>query len=126
MLRPKGVEIYLIYECPKCRCEWSRRPIEVKKLGGFLCDGCGHFTKFEPLDRATVKIKWKKVKELLKKVVEKEQKPSISTLTKIQEDAILALTSLGFPKKQSKEFVAEHNFQSVEDYIQGAVRKGTA
>lgn len=113
MLHPIKAEVYLIYKCPHCDCEWSKTPKEVIKLKGMVCDGCGQYTQFHPISNVSVKLLTNN------KVQQKKVK-----LTDIQNDAILALIKLGFPKKEAKIFVSEHRFQTIEDYIQGAVTKG--
>lgn len=124
--KPISVELYLIYRCPKCKCEWTKRPKEAKLLKGMICESCGYFIRFKPIETAKVKLTYRgsSSRPAVAKIA-KVVKPAKSALTKVQEDAILAMKSLGFPVRQSKEFVLQHQFQSIEDYIQAAVREGT-
>lgn len=124
-LKPKYAEVYLIYCCPKCHCEWSQTTKEVKCLRGMICSGCDYFIKFTPIKHIKVTPTYGIVKKK-RRFVEKVEKPAKPPLTNLQNDAILALVALGFPKRESKEFVESHRLQSIEDYIQAAVRKGTS
>lgn len=128
LLKPKTAEVYLIYECPKCRCEWGKTPKEVIRLPGFVCQGCNTYSEFEPIAKVRVIPDYVRRGETVNKPPNKDKNsatPGKAGLTEVQRDAILALTSLGFPKKESKKFVAGHNFASIETYVQAAIREGT-
>jgi hypothetical protein len=117
MLKPKKADVYLIYECPSCNCEWTKTPKEVILLKAMVCEGCGSYIKFAPIEQV-------KVVPVYKGSIVKTT-PKIEPASLIQQDAISALVNLGFPKRESKDFVLAHKFASIEDYIQAAVRKGT-
>lgn len=120
MLKPKKAEVQLIYECPKCGMEWSKTPKEVILLGCMLCLGCDTFMVFEPIEIVKVTPIYLNESSNLPK----NRNSSEPALTNLQKTAIIALTERGFPKKETVEFIKNHSFQSVEDYIQGAIRKG--
>lgn len=118
MIKPIRPELYLVYRCPKCGCEWNKTLKEVKYVKRMICDGCQKVSTFHPIKHIKIIPTYLKVPSNVKK------NKSNVILTKLQEDAILALERRGFPKKESRKFVSSRNFQSVEDYIQAAVRKG--
>jgi len=117
MLKPIKADVYLVYECPKCKCEWTKTPKEVILLKAMVCEGCGSYIKFAPIEQVNV-VPIYKTKETI-------PSPKTKKISAVQEDAISALVNLGFPKRESKDFVISHKFASIEDYIQAAVRKGT-
>ena len=116
-IRPKSAEVYLIYECLECHCEWNKTPKEVKLLGGMVCSGCNAYSKFEPINAIRVTPFYGKEQARRVEVTKpKEYSP-------LEMDAIGALRSIGFSLNASKEYISSHSFSSVEEYIRGALAK---
>lgn len=120
-IKPISTDIFLTYQCPNCECEWSFTPKQVQMVGKMFCNNCETLTLFEPLRSVDVTPNYGGSAPRLTEIPLKTESKA---LTSVQEDAIMALTGLGFGKKEATDFVTKHKFQSVEDYIQGVFRKG--
>ncbi len=121
MIRPISAEVYLKYRCAKCHCEWDKTLKEVKLLGGMICGGCETYSKFEPISeiRVTPIFSTETVKAPKQTQTNKQVE-----LSDVKKDAISALISLGCGSKESREFVTTHEYDTIEEYITAAVKKG--
>lgn len=111
-LKPKNAEVYLVYECPSCKCEWLQTPKHVIKLKGMVCDNCDTYVEFEPISGVNVVPMY--TREATKNTpIEKKSKE----LTVAQTEAIEALVSVGVNKKEVVDFVSRNELSNAEDYI---------
>lgn len=113
MNTPIRAEVYLIYQCPQCKCEWGQTPKAVVQVGAMVCENCNFLIRFEPIRNVRVIP-----------VYVNPPKTSKPVLTSVQKYAIKMLVQRGFPKRETVSFVKAHKFTNVNDYIQGAIRLG--
>lgn len=128
-MKPVSAKLYLIYRCPTCSCEWESSAKEVKRLEGFFCQNCETFCKFDPIDSIDVVPHYrnKKNKEKPNEVTPPE-KPDWKieqeeAFNKMKLDAVDALYSLGFKRKEAKSIVDNNDCNSIEAYLILATRK---
>lgn len=120
-LLPKKAKVYLLYDCSCCGCEWEFSAKEVRLLPGFVCSSCETYNKFKKIEKIEIRPVFSPV--VSKAIAKKKEKVEKPGLTQVQENAILALVSIGFSKKESERFVNGKNFSSPEEYIIAATRK---
>ena len=119
MLTPINAKVFLTYICPNCYLEIDVSHREAISIGKVICYGCENLLILRPIEIVKVTPMY-----LDESSIPKNRKSNEPALTNLQKTAIIALTQRGFPKKETAEFVSSHSFQSIEDYIQGAIRKG--
>lgn len=118
-IRPVRVDLWLIYECEKCKAEHWARAQETSFPGGFLCF-CGAKNKFEQIERVSITPKYKKQQE---KLVGQTENKNID-YEKAVDNAELrfALEKLGYrtnvAKHLAQKYSAEHLSLNTEQLLE--------
>lgn len=107
-MKPKGIEVYLVYECPKCNAQHTTSREETIFPGGVLC-WCGEKIEFEPISTITAQIHYS-----TKKYIKKEKEVSVSPN---RDDLIIGLVNLGYNKAYLQKRVKELGNISEEEIL---------
>ena len=93
-LTPSRYEVQLVYECPSCELEHYATVEETRFPGGVLCY-CGDKIKFKPIQGTSLSLKSKGRKE-------RKPNPQKNKDSKLLEDLVSALCSVGYKKSEAK------------------------
>ncbi len=101
MLKPKSVDLYLVYGCPNCGAEHTATREETIFPGGVLC-GCGEKIRFKPIKTVVVTPNYGEPKKTT------VDKPTRNPQTEQNhQDVVALLVGLGYNKLVARRRVAE-------------------
>lgn len=114
MLKPKSVDLYLVYGCPNCGAEHTATREETIFPGGVLC-GCGEKIRFQPID--TIKV-----------IPNYREKP-VKTTVKVEktennhEDVVALLVGMGYNKSYARDKVEKLKNLSEKEILEVILRE---
>lgn len=114
MLKPKSVDLYLVYGCPNCGAEHTATREETIFPGGVLCN-CGEKIIFQPIKTITVRPNY-----------EPENKSPAKKIDKVQsnhDDVVALLVGLGYNKLVARRRVAELSHLKDEQIIETLLKE---
>ena len=120
-IKPSHYEVYPIYVCA-CGAEWQQTVEETEFPAGILCH-CGTKLKLETIENLEVKASFKSDS---KPIRQPDSQPTENCEQKdeVYRDAIPALVSMGFKKKEAENLIDKHYVEGVtpEDLVEGILR----
>lgn len=116
MLKPKSVDLYLVYGCPSCGAEHTATREETIFPGGVLCY-CGEKIKFQPID--TIKVIPNYREKLAKSAVK------IDKTDKKHDDVVALLVGMGYNRSYAKSRVEQLKNLSEKEILEIILKEKT-
>ena len=117
-LKPSHYDVYPVFTCPKCGCEWQQSIEETVFPAGILCH-CDAQLKLDTIESIKVDAVFVSDNKGQVSSNKKEQKDS-----HVDEDVIHSLVNMGYKKKEAGDLVDKYTRDGVssEDLIGDILR----
>lgn len=99
MLKPKSVDLYLVYGCPSCGAEHTATREETIFPGGVLC-GCGEKIRFKPIKTVVVTPHYEENRKVFTEKKTKNKQPEQS-----HQEVVDLLVGLGYNRLVARKKV---------------------
>ena len=104
-LKPSSFDVYPIYECD-CGCDFNEEIIFTQKIGKILC-GCGKVLVIEPIESIDCIPRYKQSQPIQQQVAPTPIRKKININNKAIQQAVEALTMLGWKSKKADNLVKQ-------------------
>jgi len=97
-IKPTHYDVYPVFTCPQCGCEWQQSIEETVFPAGILCH-CGAKLRLDSIEAIEVNATFSS---------DKKEQTTSNTDVSVYDDVVHGLVNMGYKKKEARDLVDKY------------------
>ncbi len=102
-IKPTHYDVYPVFTCPQCGCEWQQSIEETVFPAGILCH-CGAKLRLDSIEAIEVNATFSS---------DKKEQTTSNTDVSVYDDVVHGLVNMGYKKKEARDLVDKYSKDGV-------------